>query len=52
MDDEIPIFNKKENVSIALKMDCDTLSDYAEAIKEVFGEPRFMLFLRIPIPSL
>ena len=46
LDDEISIFNKKENVSIALKMDSDTLSDYAEAIKEVFGEPRFMLFLR------
>lgn len=40
------IFNNKENVAIALKMDNDTLTDYSEAIKEVFSEPRFMLFLR------
>lgn len=40
------IFNQKENVAIALKMDEETLSEYHEAIKEVFSEPRFMLFLR------
>ena len=27
-------------------MDEETLSEYHEAIKEVFSEPRFMLFLR------
>ena len=45
-EDSKSIFNGKENVSIALKMDKDTLSDYSNAIKEVFDEPRFMLFLR------
>lgn len=40
------IFNQKENVAIALKMDEETLSEYNDAIKEVFSEPRFMLFLR------
>ena len=40
------IFNQDENVSIALKMDKETLSEYSEAILEVFSEPRFMLFLR------
>ncbi|RRD78288.1 S1 RNA-binding domain-containing protein [Tannerella forsythia] len=40
------IFNKNENVAIALKMDDDTLVDYGNAVKEVFEEPRFMLFLR------
>lgn len=46
IEEESSIFNNKENVAIALKMDNDTLSDYSEAIKEVFEEPRFMLFLR------
>ena len=27
-------------------MDFDTLAEYSEAVKEVFDEPRFMLFLR------
>lgn len=40
------IFSDKENVSIALKMDADTLAEYSDSIKEVFNEPRFMLFLR------
>lgn len=40
------LFNQRENVAIALKMDGETLADYYEAIKEVFREPRFMLFLR------
>lgn len=40
------IFDNKENVAIALKMDKDTLIAYNEAIREVFEEPRFMLFLR------
>lgn len=40
------IFNPRENVSIALKMNKDTLNEYDDAIKEVFDEPRFMLFLR------
>lgn len=40
------IFSEKENVSIALKMDEDTLAEYSDSIKEVFNEPRFMLFLR------
>lgn len=40
------IFSNKENVSIALKMDEDTLVEYSDSIKEVFNEPRFMLFLR------
>lgn len=40
------IFNAKDNVSIALKMNNDTLSEYEDAVKEVFAEPRFMLFLR------
>lgn len=46
IEDNKSIFNSKENVSIALKMDKDTLSDYSNAIEEVFKEPRFMLFLR------
>lgn len=46
IEDSKSIFNSKENVSIALKMDKDTLSDYSVAIEEVFKEPRFMLFLR------
>lgn len=46
VEDSKSIFNCKENVSIALKMDQDTLSDYNIAIEEVFKEPRFMLFLR------
>ena len=46
IEDSKSIFNSKENVSIALKMDKDTLSDYSVAIEEVFEEPRFMLFLR------
>lgn len=46
IDDSNSIFNSKENVSIALRMDKDTLSDYSKAIKEVFEKPRFMLFLR------
>ena len=40
------IFSSKENVSIALKMDEDKLNEYYKAIKKVFKEPRFMLFLR------
>ena len=40
------IFNAKDNVSIALKMNYDTLSEYENSVKEVFAEPRFMLFLR------
>lgn len=40
------IFNQNENVSIALKMDNETLNEYGIAIQEVFSEPRFMLFLR------
>lgn len=46
IEDNNSIFNRKENVSIALKMDKDTLSNYSNAIEEVFKEPRFMLFLR------
>lgn len=46
VEDNKSIFNGKENVSIALKMDKDTLSDYCKAVEEVFKEPRFMLFLR------
>ena len=46
IEDNKSIFNSKENVSIALKMDKETLSDYSNAIEEVFKEPRFMLFLR------
>ena len=46
VEDNKSIFNSKDNVSIALKMDKDTLSDYSNAIEEVFKEPRFMLFLR------
>ena len=38
--------NKKANVAIALKMDTDKLEEYNNAVKEVFHEPRFMLFLR------
>jgi|GEM_PF-563808 ribosomal protein S1 len=40
------IFNKNENVAIALKMDNETLAEYGKAVEEVFGDPRFMLFLR------
>ena len=45
------IFNRDENVSIALKMDKETLSEYNEAILEVFSEPRFMLFSETPRAS-
>lgn len=40
------IFNENENVSIALKMADENLSQYEAAIEEIFREPRFMLFLR------
>ena len=40
------IFNENENVSIALKMADENLSQYEAAIEEIFSEPRFMLFLR------
>lgn len=40
------IFNRDENVAIALKMDEATLSEYEVAVREVFSQPRFMLFLR------
>lgn len=40
------LLKQRENVAIALKMDEETLADYFEAIREVFKEPRFMLFLR------
>lgn len=40
------IFNQPENVCIALRMEELTLSEYEEAVKSVFEEPRFMLFLR------
>ena len=40
------IWSERENVCIALQMDEKTLSEYAQAIAEVFYEPRFMLFLR------
>ena len=40
------LFDQRENVAIALKMDEETLAEYYEAIEEVFLEPRFMLFLR------
>lgn len=40
------IFNRDENVAIALRMDEATLTEYGEAVREVFEEPRFMLFLR------
>lgn len=40
------IFNSDENVAIALKMDEATLNEYGEAVREVFSQPRFMLFLR------
>lgn len=46
LSDSGSIFSEKENVSIALKMDEDTLAEYSDSIKEVFNEPRFMLFLR------
>jgi ribosomal protein S1 len=46
IDESDSIFNQKENVAIALRMDDDTLSEYGTAVKEVFDEPRFMLFLR------
>lgn len=44
--DRESIFSEKENVSIALKMAQNAMDDYNDAIKEVFDEPRFMLFLR------
>lgn len=40
------IWNQRENVSIALRMSEETLTEYSKAIQEVFNEPRFMLFLR------
>ena len=40
------IWNQRENVSIALRMSEETLTEYGKAIQEVFNEPRFMLFLR------
>lgn len=40
------IWNQRENVSIALRMSEETLIEYAKSIREVFNEPRFMLFLR------
>ena len=46
IDEENSIFNEKGNVAIALKMSIDKLEEYNSAIKEVFREPRFMLFLR------
>ncbi|WP_461484325.1 S1 RNA-binding domain-containing protein [Porphyromonas asaccharolytica] len=47
LEEDLSIFNERNNnVSIALKMDSDTLAEYGESIKEVFGDPRFMLFLR------
>ena len=44
--DSQSIFNENENVSIALKMADENLSQYEAAIEEIFREPRFMLFLR------
>ena len=47
LEKDLSIFNERNNnVSIALKMDSDTLAEYRESIKEVFRDPRFMLFLR------
>ncbi len=46
LDEVNTIFGKGENVSIALRMNKDALIEYSNAIKEVFDEPRFMLFLR------
>lgn len=46
LDEENTIFGKGENVSIALKMDRNALLGYSKALKAVFDEPRFMLFLR------
>lgn len=40
------IFNKNENVAIALRMDEDTLKEYQDAVMSVLYDPRFMLFLR------
>lgn len=40
------LFNENENVSIALKMADENLSQYEAAIEEIFREPKFMLFLR------
>jgi len=40
------IFNGNENVAIALKMAEENLTQYKEAIEDIFKEPRFMLFLR------
>ena len=40
------IWGQRENVSIALRMSAETLTEYSKAIQEVFNEPRFMLFLR------
>ena len=50
--DDIPeelqntIFDKRENVSIALAMSDAVKSEYLESIKGVLNEPKFMLFLR------
>lgn len=44
--DKYFLFKQRENVVIALKMDEETLNEYYDAIREVFTEPRFMLFLR------
>jgi len=46
LDEENTIFGKGENVSIALRMDRNALLGYSNALKAVFDEPRFMLFLR------
>jgi len=46
IDPDDAIFNRDENVAIALKMDEATLSEYGVAVREVFSQPRFMLFLR------
>ena len=40
------IFSRKNNVSIALRMDHEKLDEYRKALIEVFSSPRFMLFLR------
>ena len=46
IDEEGSIFNERVNVAIALRMTKDKLEEYNSAVKEVFTEPRFMLFLR------
>ena len=43
---ENTIFNKKENVSIALAMSDAAKADYLHSIKNVLNEPKFMLFIR------